>query len=117
MIEELKKVTEKLRAIKTAKIGILFGSQAKGCQKKESDIDICVITDGNDDRPLEFSSPKYDISLFHKLPLTFRYRALREGSILFSKDGPLLAKVKFWTIKQYLDEKYFRDRFVEKVLG
>lgn len=118
MLEEVQELSSKLKKLKTVKIAIIFGSVAKSKARKNSDIDICVITeDKHDDTPLEFSSHRFDISLFHKLPLTVRYRVFNDGQILFNKDDKLLTKLKFWTLKFYLDEKHWRDRFVQKVLS
>ncbi|MBU0532579.1 nucleotidyltransferase domain-containing protein [Candidatus Micrarchaeota archaeon] len=116
-MDELQTITKKLKKMKSVKVAILFGSYAKGKQRKDSDVDICVITDSIEDRALELSSDIFDISLFHKLPLIVRYRVFKDGKILFSKDDKLLTKLKFWTVKLYLDEKYWRDRAVAKVLA
>lgn len=116
-MDEIKKLISGLKKIKSVKAAILFGSHAKGKPRKESDIDVCVITDKKNDEALEFSSDKLDISLYDNLPLYVRYRVFRDGEILFNKDDKLFTKLKFWTIKQYLDEKYWRDKFVAKVLA
>lgn len=114
---ELSELAARLKKIKAVKAALVFGSHAKNKQKKESDIDVCVISEGGDDEALQFSSEKYDVSLFSRLPLTFKYRVFKDGKVLFSKDDKLFTKLKFWTITHYLDEKHFRDRFVEKVLA
>ncbi len=112
---EIKEIAERLEKLKSVKAAILFGSHAKGKQRKESDIDICVIAD--DDEALTASSEAFDISLFHKLPLIVRYHVFRDGKVLFSKDDRLLTKLRFWTIKLYLDEKHWRDKAVARVLS
>lgn len=116
-IQNIKKLSNALKKIKSVKAAILFGSYAKGKQRKDSDIDICVITEGEDDSPLELSSEKIDISLFHRLPLTVRYRVFRDGKVIFNKDDRVLTRLKFWTLKLYLDEKHWRDAFIAKVLS
>ncbi len=116
-MDGLEKLTAELKKIKSVKVAILFGSYAKGRQRKDSDVDVCVITDSKDDRPLGLSSDRFDISLYDRLPLLVRYRVFRDGKVLFSRDDGLLAKLRFWTLKVYLDEKHWRDRFVEKVLS
>ena len=116
-MKQLETLVEKLKKIRSIKAAILFGSYAKGKQRKNSDIDICIITEKRDDEALEFSSEKFDISLFDRLPLIVKYRVFRDGKILFNKDDKLLTKLKFWTLTTYLDEKHWRDRFVEKVLS
>lgn len=113
----MEKLLKELKALKSVKAAILFGSYAKGRQRKDSDIDICVITDKEDDEALECSSEKFDISLFYRLPLVVRYRVFKEGKVLFNKDDGLLTKLRFWTLKFYLDEKHWRDRFTKKVLS
>jgi len=114
-MDNLENVVSRLKGMKTVKAAILFGSYAKGRQRKDSDIDICVISDTT--KPLELSSEKFDISLFDRLPNTIKYRVFKDGKVLFSKDDKLLNKLKFWAVKIYLDEKHWRDRFVQKVLS
>lgn len=114
---EIQKITARLKSMDSVKAAILFGSYAKGKQREDSDVDLCVITSPESDEPLELSSKKIDISLFHRLPLMMRYRVFRDGKLLFCKDAALLTKLKFWTIKLYLDEKHWRDAFVAKVLA
>jgi len=114
---QIEKIVERLKKMKSVKAAILFGSYAKGKAREDSDIDICVITEDEDDSPLELSSNVLDISLFHRLPLLVRYRVFRDGKILFSKDDLLVTGLKFRTIQTYLDEKHWRDAFVAKVLS
>lgn len=116
-MSDMEKTVAGLRKLGSVKAAILFGSHAKGRQRKDSDIDICVITEPAGDTPLELSSKKFDISLFHRLPLMVRYRVFRDGRVLFNKDDRLLTKLRFWTITHYLDEKHWRDRLVQKVLA
>ncbi|MFA6530531.1 MAG: nucleotidyltransferase domain-containing protein [Candidatus Micrarchaeia archaeon] len=116
-MEDVNKLTRGLKKIKSVRAAILFGSRARGKFRNDSDIDVCVITDREDDTALELSSEKYDISLFYKIPLQVRYRVFRDGKVLFNRDDKLFSKLKFWTIKMYLDEKCWRDRFTQKVLA
>jgi hypothetical protein len=116
-MEGLEKLTTELKKIESVKAAILFGSYAKGKQRKDSDVDICVVTDGKDEQALGLSSDKFDISLYDRLPLLVRYRVFKDGKVLFSRDDKLLTKLRSWTLRVYLDEKHWRDRFVEKVLS
>lgn len=116
-MDEITKVAAKLRRMGCVKAAILFGSCARGRQRPDSDIDICVITSGGNDEPLGLSSETMDISLFHRLPVAVQYRVFRDGKVLFCKDPLLLTKLKFWTLKIYLDEKHWRDALAAKVLG
>lgn len=70
---------------------ILFGSRAKYTNKKESDIDLCIITKRElslkERLSLENAVPEnVDLSLFYELPINVRERVFREGRILYTKD-------------------------------
>ena len=103
IIDELTK-KKKVEAI------YLFGSYAKGKGKVKpfSDIDICVITERNISKEvkegiLSNSSKKVDISIFWDLPLSIRFRVIKEGKLLYKKDDLKLQRVKVDTFKVYLD--------------
>lgn len=112
---DIREISKALFKMPNVKAAILFGSQAKGKARGDSDIDICVITEDNNNSPLALSSEKVDISLFHKLPTTIRYRVFRYGKVLFSKDDIFMHKLKFWAITDYQDEQYWRDKFAAKL--
>lgn len=97
----------------------LFGSYVRGREKPFSDIDICVIADkhANRDEILSHSSKKIDISIFHDLPLSMRFRVLKEGKLLFLRDDLKLHRIIVATIKSYLDFKPHIMRRTERVLG
>jgi len=97
----------------------LFGSYARGREKPFSDIDICVVADrdANRDEILSHSSKKIDISVFHDLPLSMRFRVIKEGKLLFSRDELKLHRTIVATIKSYLDFKPHIMRRIEHVIG
>jgi|LGVF01.1.fsa_nt_gb predicted nucleotidyltransferase len=97
----------------------LFGSYARGREKPFSDIDICVIADkhANRDKILSHSSKKIDISIFHELPLTMRFRVIKDGKLLFSRDELKLHRIIVATIRSYLDFKPHILRRTQRVLG
>ena|SRR3989338_6638157 len=112
-------IAKKLKSMKSIKIAILYGSQATGKARKDSDIDICVIGIDSEAemKALEYGSDKVDISPFSRLPTYIQYRVFRDGRVLFNKDDKLLTRKKFWAITWYLDEKHWRDRLTQKVLS
>lgn len=116
-MKELEELAERLESLDSVRIAILFGSRVRGRPRADSDIDVCVVTEGEDDEALALSSGRMDISVFRRLPLYMRYRVLRDGEVLFCKDEGLLTKLRFWTVKLYLDEKHWRDRAVHEVLS
>jgi len=97
----------------------LFGSYARGREKPFSDIDICVVADrgANRDEILSHSSKKIDISVFHDLPLSMRFRVIKEGKLLFSRDELKLHRTIVATIKSYLDFKPHIMRRIEYMIG
>jgi len=97
----------------------LFGSYARGREKPFSDIDICVIADkhAKRDEILSHSSKKIDISIFHDLPMSMRFRVIKEGKLLFSRDELKLHRIIVATIRSYLDFKPHILRRTERVLG
>lgn len=115
----LKSVIQRLKSARGIKIAILFGSQANGRARKDSDVDICIIGDNEEAemKALEYASEEIDISAFSRLPLYVQYRVFKNGRMIFNKDDKLLTKAKFWTITRYLDEKYWRDKFTKRVLS
>jgi predicted nucleotidyltransferase len=72
---------------------ILFGSVAQGHALTDSDIDLCIITKkgitASECMNLRrYGSKRVDLSLFFALPLTIRFRVIKEGKILFFKRSP-----------------------------
>ncbi len=117
--KEIDKIIEPLKKNGDVVSIYLFGSYARGRQKPFPDIDICVIADkhANRDEMLSHSSKKIDISIFHDLPLNMRFRVIKEGKLLFSRDELKLHRIIVATIKSYLDFKPHILRRTERVLG
>ena len=87
---------------------ILFGSAARGQMRSTSDIDLCIVTQR--DLPqsgrwdlLSYGSHKIDVNLFWDLPVTIRFRAIREGRVLFCKDALLFHRIQAQTVREYFD--------------
>jgi uncharacterized protein len=104
----IKPVIDELHTKKNVLALILFGSVARDQSRQFSDIDLCVVTRtdiAESDRVdiLSYGSGKIDVSLFHDLPLTIRFRVLKEGKILFCKDDLYLHRITVTTVREYLD--------------
>ena len=87
---------------------ILFRSVARGEAREYSDIDLTIITRTGIFKPEEhylliYGSRKVDVSLFFALPITIRFRVIREGKVLFCKDPLQLHRTKVKTVQEYLD--------------
>lgn len=101
-------VIEELRTKESVIALILFGSVARGQSRQNSDIDICVLTRTDIPEPermdiLSYGSRNIDVSLFLDLPLTIRFRVLKEGKIIFCKDSLYLHRTTVATVREYLD--------------
>ena len=117
--KEIDKIIEPLKENRGVVSIHLFGSYARCREKPFSDIDICVIVDRDADRDaiLSNSSRKIDLSIFHDLPLTMRFRVLKEGKLLFLRDELRLHRITVATIRAYLDFKPHILKRTKWVLG
>lgn len=87
---------------------ILFGSHATGKAGPLSDIDLCIVadramTDPQKNEVLSFGSRVIELRLFWDLPVTIRFRVIRDGIILSCKNPELLHRITVDTVREYLD--------------
>ena len=87
---------------------VLFGSVARGQARSISDIDLCIVTPKDLPQPdrwdlLSYGSEGIDVNLFWDLPITIRFRVLREGRVIFCKDALRFHLIKVETIREYID--------------
>jgi predicted nucleotidyltransferase len=87
---------------------VLFGSVARGEARSISDIDLCIVTPRNLPQSsrwelLSYGSQRIDVNLFWDLPITIRFRAIREGRVMFCKDALLFHRIKAETVSEYID--------------
>ncbi|MBU2637447.1 MAG: nucleotidyltransferase domain-containing protein [Nanoarchaeota archaeon] len=98
----------------------LFGSHAAGKATPLSDIDICVIAPGiNEKEKMEILSNAYrnvDIVMFDELPFAARWRVLNEGEALYAKDRKFVESLKWRAFKDYTDFKPILRRHMQKLL-
>jgi predicted nucleotidyltransferase len=107
-LAEIQPIISELRANGHTLAVILFGSVARGQARDDSDIDLCIITGRDIPEPekmnlLSYGSGKTDVSFFWDLPITIKFRVLREGTVLFCKDNLALNAIKADTVREYLD--------------
>ncbi len=87
---------------------LLFGSVARGQARNTSDIDLCIVTPADIPQSerwdlLSYGSERIDLNLFWDLPVTIRFRAIREGRVLFCKDQLLFHRILVQTVREYFD--------------
>ena len=112
-IEDINSIAQEIAKNKTVKAVYLFGSYAKEKPHILSDIDICIITNGDKEDTVNFPvTDNLDVSFFHRLPLMIQYRVFKEGKPLVVKDKEYIDNLKIMTLKKYLDLKPFINRFI-----
>ena len=87
---------------------VIFGSVARGQARSISDIDLCIVTPKNLPQSsrwdlLSYGSEKIEVNLFCDLPITIRFRVIREGRVMFLKRHLLFHRIKAETVREYLD--------------
>ena len=110
---------------------VLFGSKATGHSHPLSDIDIGVRvsnpTKGLHDTFADLlslfdyvnptSSPKIDVTLLNLASLTLLYRVVRDGEVLFTKDGEVWPCFVEYVLGRYPDWEYYIENFLNQSLG
>ncbi len=112
----IRKILKSIKRHKNVVAVIIFGSQAKGTATLMSDLDICVILDGNKTNKAGISAvggDRIDISFFDELPIYIRYRVFKEGIPLYIKDEAKFSGILADTLSEFMDfrgvlDEYFR---------
>ena len=119
--ENFNNIIGRISDIKKVKAIYIFGSQVNGRARKDSDVDIAVLTKGmSRNEELEiigFGDDDLDISVFDNLPLVIQFRVLKEGKLLFCRDEKAVYDTRVRVFKQYLDFSYYLNNFYRRVLG
>jgi predicted nucleotidyltransferase len=121
-IEQAIPVIDELEARDEVIAIVLFGSVARDQAREISDIDICIITGKGVSEAvrmdlLGYGSEKIDISIFEDLPITIRFRVIREGKLLFCRNKAALHALIADTVREYLDIAPFIRRNCTRALG
>lgn len=114
--EEIPSIAKEVAKNKHVKAVYLFGSYASGKTHILSDIDLCIITDGNENVKYPLTD-NLDVSYFHRLPLIIQFRVLREGMPLIINDEKFVLKVKSRILREYIEFLPSINKFVRRTLG
>lgn len=116
---EIERIVKSIKGEKGVEAVYLFGSRASGKQKPYSDTDICVITGkgAKKEKILSNSSKSIDTSIFWDLPLSIRFRVIKEGKPLYVKNKMKMQRVEAETVLSYLDFKPLLERHLSRFLG
>lgn len=129
--KELSRVLKQAKKDREVIAVFLYGSFARGEQRKDSDIDLCLVLKENYPKSkftakrleyLKNVSENIDIQIFQQLPLYIRKEILK-GKILLSKNEDRTYELVYKTIKEfenfrkyyynYLNSVYERKNFRE----
>jgi len=108
----------------------LFGSHARGQAGPLSDVDVAVLLAGrpDDDRCFDMRLEimgglmdvlhvnEVDVAILNQAPLALRYRALRDGVLLFCCDRQAMVEFCARTVIEYLDFKPVIERHERAIL-
>jgi hypothetical protein len=101
-------------------VAYLFGSVAEGRAGPLSDVDIGVLFRESADREVEgrlldrlveaLGTENVDLVPLARAPLPLRFRAVRDGRVLLSRDALMRERFEVASVMRYLDFKPLRDR-------
>jgi hypothetical protein len=119
----LTKLVEDARNDRDVLAVILFGSEARGETRAESDVDVCLVLEdkrldtlGQSQRRIAYlASYDLDIQIFQQIPLHLRVRVLREGKVLFCRDEDKLYATAFRTAQHFEDFRHIHEGYLEAV--
>jgi predicted nucleotidyltransferase len=111
----------------------LFGSQARGQEKKDSDIDIAVLLENNyteksGEIKVEFYEElikagldNIDLVILNQASALLKYEVVKENYLLYKKEEFDAASYQSLTIRKYLDFEYYlkqnQQKFKERILN
>jgi predicted nucleotidyltransferase len=118
------KFVENLKRDKDVLAVMIFGSYSRGEERKESDIDVCIILKEHgkaSKKEMNYMSlvddEKVQVHVFQNLPIFIRIRVLKEGKTIFCKDEDMLYDIAFNTIKEFEDFKRHYKEYLDGVLN
>ncbi len=123
--ERIPYLTEEIKKIDEVNAFILFGSLAEGKRRPLSDVDFAILLMKNVKKEkyldMEFlisdiissllKTEEFDLVILNNAPPKVAYNILKDGKVFFIKNKIAFIDFKEYTIKYYLDFKYYEDEF------
>jgi predicted nucleotidyltransferase len=114
--DKIEEAVSRLKRFKFVHSIILFGSRAKGTERTESDVDLCIIPKSDADVSLKERialnnavPESIDVSLLNELPVYIRKRVFLEGEVLYTEYPYYIL-----TLAKENDLEYFRYQRMKK---
>ncbi|MEQ2129873.1 nucleotidyltransferase domain-containing protein [Caldanaerobacter subterraneus KAk] len=100
------------------KLIYIFGSYAKGTNRKDSDLDIAVLL-GGDYTPFEkleligdlveiFKRDDVDLVILNEANSVLRHQVIKYGKVIFEESEDVRVDFEVKTLREYMDMEYFR---------
>lgn len=100
------------------KLIYIFGSYAKGTNKKNSDLDIAVLL-GGDYAPFKkleligdlveiFKRDDVDLVILNEANSVLRHQVIKYGKVIFEESEDVRVDFEVKTLREYMDMEYFR---------
>lgn len=104
-------------------LAYLFGSEARGTAGPLSDVDVAVLlhptvpADQFSDVQISLLAEimgiikrnDIDLVVLNRAPAALRFRVIRDGQVLFCRDGAVLTRFRFSTLRDYHDTRPLRE--------
>jgi predicted nucleotidyltransferase len=108
----------------------LFGSQARGDVGRISDVDIAILLPNDpsveecarsqllflDKLTRHLKSDNVDVVILNQSPLLLQHRIIRDGKVIFCRDGKERTHYEAQVIRDYLDFQYFERAYNQALL-
>lgn len=119
---DIKKIKNYFRQNPVVMLVYLYGSQAKGESKEDSDIDLAILVDEAKADSLEvqlkaisdlgrISYKEIEVQNLHAVDISFAHRVITEGKLIHSKNIKDKVEYETYVLRQYFDLKPLLDEF------
>lgn len=116
---ELDEVVDKIKDFDEVQFIILYGSVSEERDADNSDVDLCIGYDGNEEEASRFRydilselfADKYDVQIFQSLPIYVKKEVLK-GDVLYCRDKRELYDIAYQSVREFDD---FKRRYYDYI--
>lgn len=116
---ELDEVVDKIKDFDEVQFIILYGSVSEERDADNSDVDLCIGYDGNEEEAARFRydilselfADHYDVQIFQLLPIYVKKEVLK-GEVLYCKDKRELYDIAYQSVSEFDD---FKRRYYDYI--
>jgi len=116
---ELDEVVDKIKDFDEVQFIILYGSVSEERDADNSDVDLCIGYDGNEEEASRFRydilselfADKYDVQIFQLLPIYIKKEVLK-GDVLYCRDKRELYDIAYQSVREFDD---FKRRYYDYI--